>query len=525
MRVVVYARVSSEQQAERDLSIPAQLKEFHKRAKSERWEIVREFVDEAQSARTADRPAFQELISFAKRKDHPIDAIVVWKLSRFARNREDSVVYKSLLRRHDVQVLSLTEQIDDSPTGRLLEGVLETIDEFYSLNLAQESMRGKNEAFRQGRWPGGCPPFGYVIARTNGSGARFEIDPERALIVREVFRSVLSGGSLLGIARELNDRHIQPARGKTWWPWSILKMVRNDTYTGVMKWRGERREEAFEPIVDRKLWQDAQDALDSRNPKRTPPRIHNSVWLLTGLLRCGTCGAKMNGHYGGVRRNGAYSRKYYMCKTRAFLGTTKCDGCVVDSSRLDAFVIDRVKKCLLDDNMLRRLNAEVGRRASEQRTTSQEALSSLRAQLARTRKRRENLLNAIERGVVKDHSVGERLEEVMLQIKETELALAEHEARSRQEEAPQIAKKEVLSAVRSLESALDEEHPGKRKAAIRSLISEVTVLKDGVKIKYSLPYEEKFAQFTSINSMQTELTIHTTELRLQKRTWRAVKGR
>src|SRR5438552_18735154 len=125
MNTALYARVSSEKQAEKDLSLPAQLKTLREYALKRNWSIVEEFIDEAESARTADRPAFQRMIAAAKQKDSPFNAILVWKLNRFARNREDSIIYKSLLRKRGVQIISTNENIDENPTGKLLEGIIE----------------------------------------------------------------------------------------------------------------------------------------------------------------------------------------------------------------------------------------------------------------------------------------------------------------------------------------------------------------------------------------------------------------
>ena len=161
MRVAIYARVSSEKQVEKDLSIPAQLKSLKKYAADRGWEVVREYIDEAESARTANRPQFKGMVAEAKRKGKPFDTILVWKLSRFARNREDSILYKSLLRKHGVQVLSINEPIDDSAAGKLLEGMIEVIDEFYSSNLAEDVLRGMAENASKGFYSGGNPPFGY----------------------------------------------------------------------------------------------------------------------------------------------------------------------------------------------------------------------------------------------------------------------------------------------------------------------------------------------------------------------------
>ena len=125
MKVALYARVSSDKQAEKDLSIPAQLKQMREYCRRNGWLIVNEYIDAAESARTANRPQFQLMIAAAKTKPNGFDAILVWKLSRFARNREDSIVYKSLLKKHGIQVVSMNENFDDSPAGGMLEGIVE----------------------------------------------------------------------------------------------------------------------------------------------------------------------------------------------------------------------------------------------------------------------------------------------------------------------------------------------------------------------------------------------------------------
>ena len=137
MKAALYARVSSASQ-DVDLSISAQLKALRDYASKHSYQIVREYVDEAESGRTSDRPAFREVIALAKAKHPPFEAILVWKLNRFARNRGDSIIYKKLLRDRGIKLISINEPLEDSPSGHLLEGVIETIDEFYSENLGED---------------------------------------------------------------------------------------------------------------------------------------------------------------------------------------------------------------------------------------------------------------------------------------------------------------------------------------------------------------------------------------------------
>ena len=158
--VALYARVSSDRQ-DVDLSVAAQLRALRDHARKNDYIVVREYVDEAESGRIADRPEFRKMIDAASKSEAPFKEILVWKFSRFTRKREHAVAFKSLLRRKGVRVVSITEQADDSPTGKLLEGIIESVDEFYSENLAQEVTRGMREAASRGFWVSSYSPFGY----------------------------------------------------------------------------------------------------------------------------------------------------------------------------------------------------------------------------------------------------------------------------------------------------------------------------------------------------------------------------
>ena len=141
----LYARVSSERQ-DVDLSVSAQLRALRDYAEKNGYLVAREYVDEAESGRIANRPQFRKMLDAASSADAPFEEILVWKFSRFTRKREHAVAFKSMLRRRGVRVVSITEHADDSPTGKLMEAIIESVDEFYSENLAQEVLRGMREA-------------------------------------------------------------------------------------------------------------------------------------------------------------------------------------------------------------------------------------------------------------------------------------------------------------------------------------------------------------------------------------------
>jgi DNA invertase Pin-like site-specific DNA recombinase len=160
MKAAIYARVSSDRQ-DVDLSIAAQLKALRDYAARNNHTIVREFIDQAESGRTVCRPQFREMISTARQTVKPFELILVYKYSRFARSREDSIVYKALLKKSGVQLISITEPVDDSAMGRLMQSIIECIDEFYSENLGEEVTRGMRESASRGFYLSSKPPYGF----------------------------------------------------------------------------------------------------------------------------------------------------------------------------------------------------------------------------------------------------------------------------------------------------------------------------------------------------------------------------
>ena len=166
LRCAVYCRYSSEGQRD-SMSIEAQRRACTEFAAKQGWSVHKVYVDEARSGTSDDRAAFQEMIADGIKKHPPFQVVLVHKLDRFARNRYDSIKYKSLLRRKGIKVVSATQPIVGSgdPTEVLLEAMLEGMDEFYSLNLARESLKGMAENARRGWWNGGHAPFGYKLIR------------------------------------------------------------------------------------------------------------------------------------------------------------------------------------------------------------------------------------------------------------------------------------------------------------------------------------------------------------------------
>ena len=198
----LYARVSSDRQ-DVDLSVSAQLRALRDFAEKNNYLVVREYVDEAESGRVADRPQFRQMLDAAGGDDAPFEEILVWKFSRFTRKREHAVAFKSMLRRRGVRVVSITEHADDSPTGKLMEAIIESVDEFYSENLAQEVMRGLRESASRGFWVAPRAPYGYRKAQVQDGPRkrpRLELNPPADAVVRRIFELAMQDRSVLEIS-------------------------------------------------------------------------------------------------------------------------------------------------------------------------------------------------------------------------------------------------------------------------------------------------------------------------------------
>jgi DNA invertase Pin-like site-specific DNA recombinase len=277
MNVVIYLRVSSEQQANKDLSIPAQREALKHFADDKGWNIIHEYVDEAKSAKTDARPDFQRMIAAAQQPNNFFQAILVHKFDRFSRKREDHIIYKALLKKQGILVISASKPTEpDTPHGMLLEGMLEVISEFYNMNLRHETLKGMKENAIQGFHNGGRAPYGYRLLR-NGSKVNYCLGPdEEVKIIKQIFSMAAEGMGGKKIARTLNEQGI-PA-GRRWLPSSVLSILGNEAYLGHRIWNKKSEvngrknpqtewivtEWSHPAIIEKRLWDLAQDELGSR---------------------------------------------------------------------------------------------------------------------------------------------------------------------------------------------------------------------------------------------------------------------
>ena len=336
MKVVIYARVSSDSQ-DVDLSISAQLRALRDFATKHEHQLVREFVDEAESGRTADRPAFREMIALAKMRPSPFEAILVWKLNRFARSRVDSITYKTLLKSKGIKVVSINEPLDDSPAGQMLEGVIEVIDEFYSTNLGQDITRGMRENAQRGFFNGSRPPYGLKRVpfqdggRPDTSWSLISDDAQSVKTIQRMFDLASKDIGCKEIAKTLNRDGIMTSTGQRWGKTTVYKALTNEAYCGTLVWgdRQEHRaadsdchavrvENAWPAIIDKETFINLQKRMALKRPNATHPRTVPSFYLLSGFLFC-SCGHAMIG-----RSAKSHQYYYYKCNEGSKKGNDAC---------------------------------------------------------------------------------------------------------------------------------------------------------------------------------------------------------
>ena len=355
-----YIRVSTEDQAE--YSPAAQLRLIRAWAENNGFVISPEhiYVDEGISGRRAEkRPAFMRMIAAAKRKPAPFDAILVHRFDRFARSREDSVVYKSMLRRDcGVQVISTTESIEDDKFSVILEAMLEAMAEYYSINLADEVRKGMTEKARRGGRQT-YAPFGYRTV-----GGQLVPEPTEAALVVEVFRRFASGESYFAIARWLNDIGARTRNGHPFQNRSVRYILRNITYIGKNAWTPKREhthscgyvvsestiisDATHDPIISQELWDAAQQRIETLKimfPHSSQPTKH-ADWL-SGIVRCPYCGSVMVRSIQGKYANGE-PKVFWLCNGYAHGVCQHTNSC--KDSTLKAIVIDAITS-LSSDNV------------------------------------------------------------------------------------------------------------------------------------------------------------------------------
>lgn len=392
MNVVIYARYSSHSQTEQ--SIEGQLQTCYAFAKYNGHTVIGEYIDRAQSGTTDSRAEFQRMIADSDK--HIFEGVLVYQLDRFARNRYDSAINKARLKKNGVRVISARENISDDASGILIEGVLESMAEYYSAELSQKIRRGMDINAEKCLSNGSNPGLGYYVDEER----RFHIDPEGAAIVREIFEMYASGKTVAEITKYLNAKQVKTSLGKEFNKNSLHRLLRNKRYIGYYIYKDTETPGGMPRMIEDELFERVQRILD-RNKKAPARSRGREEYLLTTKLFCGYCREMMTG-YGGTGKSGkAYH--YYACNN---FKRRKCKKKVVNKEKIENRIVLECCKLLTDSNIERIASAVADVCKAEQNTS---AIKRIQSAIQEADTAIENLWKALERGQAVD-MITERIE-------------------------------------------------------------------------------------------------------------------
>ena len=488
----LYARVSSDRQ-DVDLSVAAQLRALRDYAERNGYLVAREYVDEAESGRTANRPQFRRMLDEAAKPEAPFKEILVWKFSRFTRKREHAVAFKAMLRRKGIRVVSITEHADDSPTGKLMEAIIESVDEFYSENLAQEVVRGMREAASRGFWVASRVPYGYrKLMVQDGAKKRPTLEPDAATsaVVERIFGMAEAGRGILDITRTLNDEGIANPTGRLWSKNGVHIILRNEAYTGTLVWGADakdkadpvRVERAFPAIISKTRFRRVNRKLRSRAPKRSHPRRVGSSYLLSGLIKCKACNCALSGQ---DAKSGRFS--YYVCQSVMKRGSGACNAPRLNARRFEELVVGKIRENVLTESNIRKLvklvDEEMDGVAKEQR----QRLETIDSELVDVKRRLDRLYNLVEttdldvddfKPRIRDHR--ERQERLEATAEEARSMLSQ-----RREVLDDV--ETITAYAQDLSVFLNESELTERRAFIESFVKEIVIMPGNAVVRYTIP--------------------------------------
>ena len=456
---VAYARYSSAQQ--RDVSIEQQLKDIREYAEREGYTIIHEYADHAKSGfKNVDRRvAFQAMLAAAA--SGMFDTVIAWKVDRFGRNRRESAIYKGQLSDNGVSVVYAMEPIPDGAAGVLTEGMLESLAEWYSRNISENTKRGLYDNASKAR-ANGHKPYGYNVTDDD----HLEINEAEAAVVRRIFTLYSQGYSFEAIARTLSADGLLTNNGRPFQKSTLLHILMNEEYIGVYHYGNIRIPDKVPVIIDNTLWHacQAQRAKTARHHERAPV-----PYYLSGKLTCGSCGAPLYANYGTGHGGKRYA--YYRCSQ---VKHHKCGTHYVRAESLEKpifdFLFDRVLKGKMLDRYIDLVSDAL---AKQQETSPVKLLEKEHRDIIR---RIDNINKAISEGIW-TASTGAMLQDLTDKAEK----LQQDITYQRMTEGKIISKDRIRFLMHKVAQG-ERSDPEHLKALIGALINSVTVYDDWLRV-------------------------------------------
>lgn len=485
---VAYARYSSTNQ--REESIDAQLRAIREYCERENIELIAEFTDEAISGKSDNREDFQNMISQLLKGHLQADFVLVHKFNRFARNKYDSALYKKKLKDIDIKVISVSQKIDDTPEGELLEGFLETIDQYYSANLAVEVRKGLRENALKGKHSGGQVLFGYSL-----DDEGYYVPNENAKIVKRIFEEYAQGYAKTEICERLNKEGYRNQRGKKFNTRTLYDLLRNEKYIGNYVYTIDKKETIRldgiikDHPIDKRLWITVQELCkDSSEKTKARQRTKKRYYYLTGKAYCEECGSKICSN-GSKRSNGKGKLNYYyQC-----VGKVKeKNGCKLPALNKD-WVEPRVLKAIMDVVMNEEQVNQIAQIAYEEilamRDTPVVTTAQLKKELAQIDKKQERLADLYMDGDMSKEMLDEKNGELARRRYQIEDELEKRKNVFEAEDiTPKDIKEFIVQYVEDIQNEYDQSDDEFKRIMINTFVERIDVSREKVTVHIHTPF-------------------------------------
>lgn len=489
---VGYCRFSSDHQ--REESIEAQQRIINDYAKRNNYKIIDWYIDRGVSGKTVNRPSFQKMLEVIASGDCNFNSVIVHKMDRFSRNSGDAIKYKDILHDYGIELVSTVEQIKDDAQGRLVYGIMSTINQFYVDNLSTEVMKGLRENAYKCKWNGGKPPLGY-----NVENGKLVINESEAIIIRKIFEMSADGYGYNTILRELNKCGYKTKYGKPFGKNSLYELIRNERYYGCYiynkcakrdsqnkrnshKYKDEseiiRIENGNPAIISKELWERAN--MSRKITTRTNSKA-KYPYLLSGLLYCGECGAKMHGNH---RKYGPTGYNTYRCNKQA--NQLNCACKEIRSDTLEQFVIDTLIEHFFSPNIIEIITEQINDLIKEKASTENEKTLTAKSTLKGLETVRNNLVEAMAQAGY-NKAIADKLESTEKQIEEYTRLIAEEE--EKEKNTSSVSKADVEDKIKTLRSAmLDIRSIEKTRLLLHSYIDKIIIDNISVKVTFKVTF-------------------------------------
>lgn len=496
MKAVGYARVSTPDQAEKDLSLPAQMSAIRRYAQDHGLVLVAEYVERGITGTDDNRPEFRRMLGEIFRPSSEVGSIIVTHGSRFMRNATKARIHKEALRKRGIRVVAIQQEVSDDPNGRFAEGVFELIDQLESETNGVRTRAGMSENARQGFFNGSKAPFGFRVEKVTtpaGSKNKLIVDADEAGLVREVFRQYLAGSGAKSTAIGLNRRGLR-YRHQRWSRDLVLKVISDTCADGRYYWgrldsRGKRlRPEdqwiliAVDRIVDDETFHMVQELRARRDPGRSSGRLPSSPLLLAGLLRCARCGGPCQLESSGKLDSSGQPYRYYNCRRFTRSGKDTCAGYRISVPTLDSAVLTHIAEHVFTEERCREILRDFVEDQGMLRLKTTEQRRLLERERDELGKRLERWFERIETDAELGDVGAERLRE--LKTKRDEVVRALAKLRPLHTVPPYLYKTETIQRFQNrLREAFLSGDRGTARVYLQNLVDHIVIGEDEIVIE------------------------------------------